>query len=495
MHCAFCPSDVLRRRKEHLSESNLKSFLGQVHALGIRAPVMLNVLGEPLLNKRVYPLLDELQAAGHAVTLITNMTLLGDPGVRRELLRHDNLTLAMSFQTATPRSYVLRGYDRMPFREFGEIFLAVVEDKFRLQSGTRLELHVASNFVLTHDPTIQADGAIDLWANFASERAERRWIVRTLRRLERLARRMERRYPDAFTAAAAAASAKYHEHIGREIVVERSKLPEGFQHLKEDAFWGYMALPDVFLVFKSLELWTRDRDFLRAALPPGRFAYVEERVERRPCSMADSLGLLANGDLILCCLDYEGEMGLGNIGHTSVADVLLATKRAAVRRDAMAEALCRRCRGNLFVFATEALPGRREQAVDKFGRGFWPYESGLHALGGRWTDGCGWAYVFTRIPARRVRLSFWSGFPNETQFALGISLYDPLADDFPAPAAAFAFSGRENERDEFEAAFAFLPGRLYRLEVRSTHFFPNETLGNDDQRRLGLAVFSIAILS
>jgi len=161
----------------------------------------------------------------------------------------------------------------------------------------------------------------------------------------------------------------------------------------------------------------------------------------------------------------------------------------------MAEALCRRCRGNLFVFATEALPGRREQAIDKFGRGFWPYESGLHALGGRWTDGCGWAYVFTRIPARRVRLSFWSGFPKETQFTLLISLYDPLADGFPAPAAAFPFSGRENGRDELEAAFAFLPGRLYRLEIRSPHFFPGETPGNDDQRRLGLAIFSLTILA
>ncbi|NMD09848.1 MAG: hypothetical protein GYA74_01595, partial [Acidobacteria bacterium] len=35
MHCAFCPSDVLRRPKEPLSEARLKSFLGQLHALGL----------------------------------------------------------------------------------------------------------------------------------------------------------------------------------------------------------------------------------------------------------------------------------------------------------------------------------------------------------------------------------------------------------------------------------------------------------------------------
>jgi MoaA/NifB/PqqE/SkfB family radical SAM enzyme len=46
MHCAFCPSDVLRRPKEHLAGGRLRSFLDQVRALGLRTPVLLNVLGE-----------------------------------------------------------------------------------------------------------------------------------------------------------------------------------------------------------------------------------------------------------------------------------------------------------------------------------------------------------------------------------------------------------------------------------------------------------------
>jgi hypothetical protein len=495
MHCAFCPSDVLRRPKEHLSEPRLRRFLDQLRTLAPGTPVMLNVLGEPLLNRRVHSLLDELEATGHPVTLISNMTLLNDPALRRELLRHGNLTLALSFQTATARSYSLRGYDRLPFRAFGKIFLAAVDDKFRLNSGARLELHVASNHVLRHDPTIQADGGIDLWANFASARAERRWIARTLRRLERLARRMARRYPGAYAAAAAAAATKYRGHIGREIAVDRVGLPAGFQHLKEDAFWGFMPLPDVFLVFKSLELWTRDRDFLRAALPPGRLAYVEERKAGMPCSMADGFGMLANGDFVLCCLDYEGEMRLGNVDDMAASSVLSSARRAAVRRDAMSEALCRRCRGNLFVFASEPLSGGRRQAVDKFGRGFWPHEEGLHGVGGRWTDGRGWAYVYTRIPARRLRLSFWSGFAGETPLALTLSPHDPASDNFPVSAATFTFFATPKKRSEFSADFHFQPGRLYRLEIASPSFVPDAALGNGDRRRLGLAVFDLTLLA
>ncbi|MDD8034501.1 MAG: radical SAM protein [Acidobacteriota bacterium] len=493
MHCAFCPSDVLRRPKEHLSEARLKSFLGQLHDLGLRPPVLLNILGEPLLNKKVYPLLDDLEAAGHPVTLITNMTLLGDGALRRELLRHGNLTLALSFQTATPRSYALRGYSRLPFRAYERILWKVIEDKFRLNSGARLEMHVASNYVMSRDATIQADGGAGLWANFPDEKAEGRWIARTLRRLERLAKRMKRKYPDSFASARETAAVKYRDHVGTKIAVDRAGLPPGFHRLKDEVFWGYMALPDVFLVFKSLELWTRDRTFLQTAFPPGRFTYVEERLEPRPCPMTGNLGLLAGGNFVLCCLDYEGEMDLGHIDRTPVADVLRAERRAAVRRDAMAEALCRRCRGNLFVFETTLLPDRAEQTVDKFGRGFWPREDGLHGVGGRWTDGKGWAYVYARLPARRIRLAFRSDFDDDAPLRLAVSAYDRDAGAFPAVSASWPLAGRKGRTAVFEAGFDFLSDRLYRIEIESPSFVPDETLGNSDTRRLGLAVYSISI--
>ncbi len=495
MHCSFCPSDVLRRPKENLSEERRRRFLDQVRALGLTTPVLLNVLGEPLLNKNIFPLLDELEAAGHPVTLITNMTLLDEAEVRRELLRHGNLTLALSFQTATPRAYALRGYARMPFEAYEKIIGKVVEDKFRRGSGARIEIHVASNAVMSRDPTIQADGGLDLWANFPDEKAERRWIAGALRRLDRLARRMKRKYGGAFREARAAAAVKYKDHIGTKIAVDRAGLPENFQRLKDEAFWGYMALPDVFLVFKSLEPWTRDPVFLEAALPPDRFVYAEERVDPRPCVMADNVGLLSNGDYILCCLDYEGEMNLGNIDRMPLADVLRSEKRTAVRRDAMTEPLCRRCRGNLFIFNSDLLSGETEQRVGHFGRGFWPREEGLHVIGGRWTDGRAWAYVFARLPGRRLRLSFQSDFEPDIPLHLAVSAFDPGSGGFPATAADFLMRGPKNERTEFEAMFDFQPGRLYRIEIGSPHFIPDENLHNGDTRRLGLAVFAISLLT
>ena len=491
MHCAFCPSDLLRRAKSHQDDARVRRFLDQLHALGLRPPVLLNVLGEPLLNKRVYKYLDLLEREGHLVTLITNLTLLEDGTVRRELLKHANLTLALSVQTATPESYALRGYPRMPFKRFFGLVDEVTEEKFRLGSGTRLEIHIASNFVVGHDPTIQSDRPLCLWPNFFDEKSERRWIGKTLDRLDTFARSIRRSYPDSSAAEERRAAALYKDHLGSRIAASRAALPPDFFRLKDEVFWGYMFLPNVFLVFKSFELWTRDEAFLRSVLPAGTFFYVEENPGPWACPMTESFGILSGGEYVLCCLDYEAEMGLGRMDDVSVGSILASEKRARVRADAMSEAVCRRCKGNLFIFDTAALPGPG-QAVDKFGRGWWECEPGLHGRGGRWTKGEAWAYALVRIPAHMVRLNFFSPFRDSAEFRLDIESYQEAGRTFQT-AASFSFRGRKGRPSDYTADFTFQPGGFYRLALHSPTFVPDDELHNGDTRRLGLAVYGIEL--
>ena len=207
--------------------------------------------------------------------------------------------------------------------------------------------------------------------------------------------------------------------------------------------------------------------------------------------MADNLGLLANGDFVLCCLDYEGEMALGNIDQTPVADVLRSERRAAVRRNAMAEALCRRCRGNLFVFDTAPLPaGRNSRSIISAGAGG-PGRTvltGSAAVGRTGKPGRMSSPGFRPggFVFRSGRISRWSSSPS------GDFRLRSVVRRFPRGGRFAALAGRKGD-GPFEAAFDFLPGRLYRLEIDSPFFVPDEILHNGDTRRLGLAVFSISI--
>jgi organic radical activating enzyme len=492
MHCEFCPSDILRRDKNHIDDSRVRGFLDQLHALGLRPPILLNVMGEPLLNKRVFEYLDLLEGEGHPVTLITNMTLLVDKSVQREILKHGNVTLALSLQTATEASYRRRGYPRLPFKDFFALIDDVAEEKFRMGSGTRLEIHIASNYVVGHDPTIQSDSPLDLWPNFSTEKSERRWIEKTLRRLESFGRRMRRTYTAAFEHEEVRTAALYKDHIGSRIAMTRAQLPPAFFRLKDNVFWGYMPIPNVFLVFKSFELWTRDEAFLRRALPSDKFTYTEENPGPWPCPMTESFGLLANGEYVLCCLDYEGEMALGNIDAVTVASILGSDRRVRIREDAMSEPLCRRCKGNLFIFDTASLDAG-EQTINNFGLGFWPYEPGLHGRGGRWTKGEGWAYVYARIPARGLVIDYFSALEAEAAAELEIQSYQDEDKSF-RPEKTAVFQTRPSAFGSYRTDFRFLPGRFYRIVLRSPAFVPDDDLRNGDTRRLGLAVLGLRLV-
>ncbi len=194
--------------------------------------------------------------------------------------------------------------------------------------------------------------------------------------------------------------------------------------------------------------------------------------------MTESFGLLANGEYVLCCLDYEGEMGLGTIDKVAVADALSGERRAAIRANAMLEPVCRRCKGNLFVFDTDPLPGP-EQIVDKFGRGWWPYEPGLHGRGGRWTKGEAWAYVLPRIKAHSIRVRCLSPFLEDASVKLTVRPYDEAGGTF-LPGASFVFRPRKGVEEEFRVDYEFVPGRIHRIDIESPTFVPAEASGSAD---------------
>ena len=63
--------------------------------------------------------------------------------------------------------------------------------------------------------------------------------------------------------------------------------------------------------------------------------------------LRDQLGILADGTVVPCCLDHEGDIPLGNL-FTQPLDEILNSPRARALREGFsqrrpAEELCRRC--------------------------------------------------------------------------------------------------------------------------------------------------------
>lgn len=75
---------------------------------------------------------------------------------------------------------------------------------------------------------------------------------------------------------------------------------------------------------------------------------VADEVNTQFCyALRDQLGVLADGTVVPCCLDHEGDLALGNLFEGDLDTILNSTRARALRdgfsNRAPAEELCRRC--------------------------------------------------------------------------------------------------------------------------------------------------------
>lgn len=50
-------------------------------------------------------------------------------------------------------------------------------------------------------------------------------------------------------------------------------------------------------------------------------------------ALKEKMGILVNGDVVICCIDYEGEQVIGNISQTPLIDILNSDLARQIRRD------------------------------------------------------------------------------------------------------------------------------------------------------------------
>jgi sulfatase maturation enzyme AslB (radical SAM superfamily) len=492
MHCTFCPSDYLKKERGNADDELAVRFIEQVRDLGLNKPIQFNVLGEPLLNKKIYKYIDLCEQYGIEVYLISNFAIL-DAERARKIFQHDNVALVLSLQTPTEDSYQrMRGYDKLTFAQYFDRILPALREKFASGSASRVEVHVTSTSNMRTDSTIQSDFEFNMWDPFAVEDKDA-FVLGLLDRFDGFAEQLRAEFPEQYAAERERSLAQYAEQIGRNhLAASRDTLPEGAIDMTEDRFWGYMFAPNCFIRFKTFGLWTKEESFMKTFLPKQSVVYVEERVEALDCSMAHNVSMLADGQMSLCCLDYEGEMGLPNLRDTSIVELLRAPERAAIATDSMKAEVCRRCQGNIFVFDPEATDERATR-LDKFGRGWYPFEPDMNGIGGRWSGAEAWSYFLARQDTNIVELRFLSVHDSALPLTLRVREYDEATKEFGDVVAQHEFLGVQNRMIDAELPVALTEGKLYRLDLLSPTFVPAEANGGGDQRALGLMLFGAGV--
>ena len=112
MHCTFCPSDDLVRRKGHVSDEQAIRLIREANDLAPGTPIMFNVLGEPFLNKKLFDYIALCEQYGVPVVVITNITMLSDERLKK-LFGFHHIHLNLSLHTPTDKSFAERGYRKI----------------------------------------------------------------------------------------------------------------------------------------------------------------------------------------------------------------------------------------------------------------------------------------------------------------------------------------------------------------------------------------------
>ena len=491
MHCTFCPSDYLKKDRANVDDDLAVKFIEQVRDLGMDRPIQFSVLGEPLLNKKIYKYIDLCERYDIEVYLITNISIL-DAERARSVFRHHNVALVLSLQTPTESSYdKLRGYDKLSFDEYFARILPALREKFASGSRSRVEVHVTSTSNMRADSTIQSDFELDMWDPFAIEDKET-FVTALLDRFDAFAGELRAEFPLAFEAEHLRSLDKYARQIGNgHLAATRATVPPDAVDLTEDRFWGYMFAPNCFIRFKTFGLWTKEQSFMKTFLPKQSFVYIEERTELLDCAMAHNVSMLADGQMSLCCLDYEGEMGLPNLRDTSVSELLRLPKRLDIAKNAMTTEVCRRCQGNVFVFDT-APENDPDAPVTKFGNGWHPYEPEMNGVGGRWSNGHAFLYHFARADADTLALRFLSVHDSAASLSALVRQYDEAGEAF-GEALVLPFHGVQGAVAEVALPLRLEAGKFYRIDIVSPTFVPAQAHGSGDQRTLGLALLEARV--
>lgn len=309
-HCDFCPSDSQKRNLGFMDLEFAKKSIAEVADKKLARRIALHLMGEPTLHPKMVEILQFGASKNIPIDLVTNGSTLVPKVVPRIL---DNLygTIEASHMTPTEETYHIRGDVGLSWsRYIGNIRLLVSEYVKRLANGDRIRNTIDIRVMVTKDTASNMDiiGSSDMardilveWRDFAAE-TERELGLTPFAR---------------------------GDLDGVEISLAADQLPMTYR-LQQGIV---------------LTLW---RAFTFANTRVGDDFALEDVQETVYCpNPFKQFAILWNGDVSLCCLDYDGQLKVGNIHEESIESVMHGEAAMKVRAAMLGQqplpSVCRTC--------------------------------------------------------------------------------------------------------------------------------------------------------
>lgn len=297
--CTFCPSKDIRRPKGSMDFELAKRLVKEVRDTAFCELVTTNVMGDPLIYKHLFSLLEYGHSIGQKMSVITNGNML-DEKMATKLLEAQPYAISISYHSTDEDSFIFKATRmKQTYEQYKERIFNLIDLKFKMRSNTRITLTVLSTLFAQMEQFKILDNQQKILA-FGEDVQE---------------------------------------------LIERIKK-------KHNIFWpvpnyisfgNIMVLPGVSLaILDGYHHWANEIIPKNTKVIP-RAGYCELPFVQ--------FNVLWNGDTVLCCADYDGELVYDSVLNKSILEVFNSEKMHQIRTEFVNERdisdKCKKCLGQV----------------------------------------------------------------------------------------------------------------------------------------------------
>lgn len=304
-NCDFCSINYSERKKQFMDFELFKKGIDDIVKDKLTDTVCFHILGEPFLYPHIFDALSYAKDHGLRTDLTTNGSLLTPDTVKR--LTENNLVdkLNISVETTFEKEHECRG-SNIPFEKYYKGILNAVKLIKQSNSTTNVEL------CLMNTET----------KKFFDIDKDMRVVVKK----------------DAFKRKLLPFIIDIYNTIGKKITYDTVEtLTRGIN----------LHRPVLIRIDKYITVYVQ-------MLADWGNAFTSKKIhpcKRGFCGYAlTNVGILNNGEVTICCVDYDGKTSLGNINNSSLGKILSSEKAIEIKdsfsKMKIVEPYCQRCFGS-----------------------------------------------------------------------------------------------------------------------------------------------------
>ncbi len=311
-NCVFCPKSEMERSYGYMKTDLAKSLITELTEKEVAEKITFHVMGEPTLHPDFFSILDHAKEVGANVGLTTNGGGLGKK-VGKKLAQYDLYQIDVSIQTPDEKSYPLRKAGKLPYKEYIDGILEFFEAYMKQNRKTKIKFRFM-NTRFSKKGLEESRGPVKMMSTTEELRETfKTWIGKMYDILGYEGEKRER------------ALAK----IGNLVSYK----------------WNIVEIyPNVEFETYVLSEWGHAFDYNEIRDAWAGYCY----------GMRDHFAILQNGDVTLCCIDYDGRTKVGNVVESSLEEVLSSDELGRIidgfKKMKLVHPHCRKCLGSRSFF-------------------------------------------------------------------------------------------------------------------------------------------------